>query len=78
MTDKMRVRRRMAKTAFVSILLTLAILLTLIAIGDEHTALNLNAASGSIAAILAFLTMLVMGYMGIAHHNDIKESDKDV
>jgi uncharacterized integral membrane protein len=68
----------MAKTAFVAILLTLAILLVLIAIGDEHTALNLNAASGSIAAILAFLTMLVMGYMGISHHNDIKESDKDV
>ena len=65
----------MAKTAFVSILVTLLILLLLIAFGDEHTALNLNAASGSIAAILSFLTLLVLGYMGITHHQDLKDKD---
>jgi uncharacterized integral membrane protein len=76
--DKMRVRRRMAKTAFVTIILTLVTLLVFVGIGDKDTALNLNAASGSIAAILAFLTLLVMGYMGLVHHTDIKEAEKNV
>ena len=69
---KHQVKRRIAKTSFVAILATLVALLVLIATGDENTARNLDAASGSIAAILAFLTLIVLGYMGITHHDSLR------
>jgi uncharacterized integral membrane protein len=65
------VKRRIAKTSFAAILLTLAALLCLIAFGGENVARNLNASSGSLAAILGFLTSIVIGYMGIVHHDDV-------
>ena len=69
---KHQVKRRIAKTSFAAILLTLAILLACIGFGNENTAKNLSAAAGSIAAILFFLTTIVLAYMGIVHHDSLK------
>jgi len=74
---KLQVRRRMAKTSFAMLLLTLAALMVAVFQGDKDTAEVLTSAQGIIIMILGCFTSIVGGYMGIAHHQDLKDVDKN-
>lgn len=75
--SKHQVKRRIAKTSFMAILFTLVSLMFLVYFGDETMAQKITAASGIFMAILMFLTSIVLAYMGITHHSDIKRHDND-
>lgn len=73
---KMSVRRRMAKTSFAMLILTLGALMFAVFTGDKDTAEVLSSASGIVIMILGCFTAIVTAYMGIAHHNDLKANDE--
>lgn len=70
---KMRVRRRMAKTAFIAIIAGLLLTFAAILSGDEGTAARITAASGVLISLFGFLTTIVGGYMGTTAHADHTE-----
>lgn len=74
---KHQVKRRIAKTSFVTMLLMIPSLFYIVLTGDENTAANLAASSGILIIILGCLTSIVMMYMGLSHHSDMQKQDEE-
>lgn len=75
---KMRVRRRMAKTSFATIILGVFAMFGAIIWGDDGTAARLTAGQAVLIFLFGFLTSIVGAYMGItahAEHTDRKKTD---
>lgn len=72
---KHRIKRGFAYISFASILLVLFTLVATWFWGNEETAENIQASSGIIIMILACLTTIVLGYLGLSHHADIKKKE---
>lgn len=65
--DKLRVRRGIAITSFISILLTLVFCLVMVMLGTPQMVTNITSLQGLISTIMVFLTGLVGGYFHNSH-----------
>jgi len=68
--DKMRIRRNIAITSFVSILVVLGTTLIMIFFGTEQVGENMLKSTGIISPILLSLTGLIAQYAHTSHQND--------
>jgi len=68
---KHQVKRRIAKTSFVTLLTFIPSIFYLIKTANEHTAAALNSSSGILVMIIGCLTAIILAYMGITHHDSL-------
>ncbi len=71
--DRFRLRRRMAVAAFSAILATLAAVLILVGIGDEHMGDKLLQAGVLLGPIIGCLTAIIWKYCGDVTRTDLEE-----
>jgi len=77
MRTKMLIRRRMAVSSFISIIVVLFLMLIMCFFGTEQVGENLLKASGIVSPILICLTGIIVQYAHSAHQNDLKDGDND-
>lgn len=71
--DKFRVRRRMAKTSFVSILVIIFVILGIVFFGSPAVAANLQAASAILITLIGSLTATIGHYNHMVYATDKDE-----
>ncbi len=75
--QKHKMKRLYAGMSFAGMTVTLLFLLIAATIGNQNTAGVINAASGIIIMILACFTTIVLAYLGLSHHDDLVNGNKD-
>ena len=74
---KLKLRRRITKTCFAIIVLTIIGCAFFVVFGDGETRENLKVSSGIIISVLTFCTAIIAGFMGSVHHSDHKDKEHD-
>ncbi len=75
--NKLKLRRRITKTCFSIIVLTILFCAGFVMFGDNENRENLKVAAGIIMSVLTFCTLIIGGYMGITHHGDLQDKVDD-
>ena len=81
MTEKFKIRRRMAVASFIQISCLIPIVLAMVFFGSPALAGNLSAASAILLGLIASLTGIIGHYNHMVYSSDKdldKEVDKDV